>query len=48
MPGIGQVNADTVGLVVGGAAAIGVGAHLVASAANGRLSKDSSEHKEEI
>jgi len=48
MPGIGGINADTVGLVIGGAAAIGVGAHAIASAANGKFGNDSSEHKEDI
>lgn len=37
MPGLGQINADTVGLVVGGVAAAGVAAHLAASAVSGRL-----------
>lgn len=46
LPGIGQVSADTVGKTVGGAAAIGVGVHLVASAASGRLKKD--HHKEDM
>jgi hydrogenase small subunit len=47
LPGIGQINADTVGKVVGGAAAVGVGVHLVASAASGRLTNKEEGHKEE-
>ena len=46
LPGIGQVNADTVGTVVGGAAAVGLGVHLIATAASGRLNKK--DHKEEM
>ena len=46
LPGIGQVNADTVGTVIGGAAAVGLGVHLIANAASGRLSKKG--HKEDM
>lgn len=46
LPGIGHIHADTVGAVVGGAAALGLGAHLIASATSGRLSKK--DHKEDI
>jgi hydrogenase small subunit len=46
LPGIGQINADTVGKVIGGAAAVGLGVHLVASAASGRLSNK--DHKEDM
>ncbi|RJQ55564.1 MAG: twin-arginine translocation signal domain-containing protein [Actinobacteria bacterium] len=41
-PGIrlpGDVSAETVGYVVGGAAAVGIGAHLIGQAATGRLGK---------
>jgi len=44
LPGIGEVNADTVGAVLGGAAAVGIGVHFVATATSGRLSKK--DHKE--
>jgi len=37
-PGIGGVSAQTVGEVLGVAAAVGIGAHLIGSAATGRLS----------
>jgi hydrogenase small subunit len=47
LPGVGQINADTVGKVVGGAAAVGVGAHLIASAASGRLKNNNEGHKKE-
>lgn len=47
LPGVGQINADSVGKVVGGAATIGVGAHLIASAASGRLKNNSGGHKKE-
>ncbi len=43
IPGLGPINADTVGPVIGGAAAVGLGIHLVATVASGRLKKD---HKE--
>lgn len=46
LPGIGPVNADTVGKAIGGAAAVGVGVHLAASAATGRLKKQ--DHKEDM
>lgn len=46
LPGIGHVDADTVGFVVGGAAAIGLGAHLIATAASGRLGNK--DHKEDM
>ncbi|HVJ47807.1 hydrogenase small subunit [Desulfitobacterium sp.] len=46
LPGIGQVNADTVGKTVGGAAAVGIGVHLIATAASGRLKKQG--HKEDM
>lgn len=46
LPGIGEINADTVGKTIGGAAAVGVGVHLVASAASGRLKKQ--DHKEDM
>jgi len=44
LPGIGQVNADTVGAVIGGAAAVGLGAHLIATVASGRLSNKDHDH----
>ncbi|MDR3541497.1 MAG: hydrogenase small subunit [Desulfosporosinus sp.] len=44
LPGVGQVNADTVGAVIGGAAAIGLGAHLIATVASGRLSNKDHDH----
>jgi len=47
LPGIGQISADTVGKVVGGATAVGVGLHLVASAVSGRLTHKEEEHKGE-
>lgn len=47
LPGIGQINADSVGKVVGGAAVVGVGAHLIASAASGRLKNNASVHEKE-
>lgn len=47
LPGIGQIHADTVGKVVGGATVLGLGAHLVATAASGRLKNNDSEHKKE-
>ncbi|OLN32305.1 hydrogenase small subunit [Desulfosporosinus metallidurans] len=46
LPGIGQVNADTVGTVIGGAAAVGLGVHLIATAASGRLTHK--DHKEDL
>ncbi|WP_425800657.1 hydrogenase small subunit [Desulfitobacterium sp. Sab5] len=46
LPGIGQINADTVGKTVGGVAAIGIGVHLAATVASGRL-KDH-DHKEDM
>lgn len=45
LPGIGQINADTVGKVVGGAAVMGVGVHLAASAVSGRLGKKEEKEK---
>lgn len=48
LPGIGQINADQVGLIVGGATALGVGAHAIASAASGRFDKDNTKHEEEM
>ena len=50
LPGIGEVDVDTVGAVLGGAAVVGLGVHLVASAASGRLSnKDhDKDHKEDM
>ena len=39
LPGIGQIHADTVGKVVGVASVAGIGLHLAASAATGRLKK---------
>ena len=45
LPGIGQINVDTVGPIIGGAAAVGLGIHLAASAATGRLGKK--DHKED-
>lgn len=53
LPGIGQVSADTIGGVVGGAVAVGLGAHLVATVASGRLKKDYKkeyikDHKEDM
>ncbi|WP_088186300.1 hydrogenase small subunit [Desulfosporosinus sp. FKA] len=48
LPGIGQVNADTVGTVIGGAAAIGLGVHLIATAASGRLTNQGHGHKEDL
>jgi len=39
LPCIGKVNADTVGTVLGGAAAVGLGVHFVATATSGRLRK---------
>lgn len=46
LPGIGQISPDTIGTVIGGAAAVGLGVHLVATAASGRLSKK--DHKEDM
>ena len=46
LPGIGQISPDTIGTVLGGAAAVGLGVHLVATAASGRLSKK--DHKEDM
>lgn len=46
LPGIGQINVDTVGPIIGGAAAVGLGIHLAASAATGRLNKK--DHKEDM
>lgn len=47
LPGVGQVNADTIGVVVGGATAVGLGAHLVATVASGRLKNNDSEQEKE-
>ncbi|HWJ02247.1 MAG TPA: hydrogenase small subunit, partial [Verrucomicrobiae bacterium] len=46
LPGIGQVNPDSVGKAVGGAAAVGVAAHLAGSAISGRLGKEENKAKE--
>jgi hydrogenase small subunit len=40
LPGLGQVNPDTVGKVVAGATAVGIAAHLGGSAVSGRLGND--------
>lgn len=37
MPGIGQINPDTVGKVLGGVAGVGLAAHLVANVATGKF-----------
>jgi len=47
LPGFGQIDADTTGLVIGGVAAVGVVGHLAVSAATGRLKKKDDGHKEE-
>lgn len=47
LPGIGQINAETVGTVLGGATAVGLGVHLVATAASGRLSDKHDKHDKE-
>lgn len=39
MPGLGGIDADKAGKVLGGAAAVAVGAHLAASVATGRIGK---------
>ena len=46
LPGIGQINPDTAGKVVAGAAALGIAAHLVGSAITGNLGKDDKKAKE--
>lgn len=46
LPGIGKISANTVGGVVGVAAAAGIGVHLIATAASGRLSNK--DHKEDM
>jgi hydrogenase small subunit len=40
MPGIGNVNVDTLGKAIGGAAAVGVAAHFAVGLATGKLSKE--------
>lgn len=46
LPGIGQINVDTAGKVIGGAAALGLGAHLIGNVASGRLkNEDNKEAK---
>jgi len=47
LPGIGNINADTTGKVIGIATAAGIGVHLVATAASGRLKNNDKGHKEE-
>ncbi|MEM5817183.1 MAG: Ni,Fe-hydrogenase small subunit, partial [Desulfitobacterium hafniense] len=47
LPGLGQIHADTVGKVVGGATVVGLGAHLIATVASGRLKNNDSEQKKE-
>jgi len=47
LPGLGQIDADTTGKVIGGVAVAGVAAHLAASAAKGRLGKKHQDNKEE-
>ncbi len=46
LPGVGQIDANTAGKIIGGAAAAGVGIHLATSLAKGRLSsKDEAKEK---
>lgn len=48
MPGVAGISADTVGKVLGGATAVGLGAHLAGSVAAGRLSKNKRSHNEPL
>lgn len=47
LPGIGPINVDTTGKVIGGVAVAGVAVHLAASAVTGRLGKKDHGHEEE-
>jgi len=48
MPGVGQIDADTAGKVIGGAAALGVGIHLATSLAKGRLTGKEEHSSKEV